>query len=273
MTNNIIVTILGCGSSSGVPTIENGWGNCNSKNSKNNRLRSSILLNINNFNILVDTSSDLRYQALVNKVDRVDCILYTHGHADHISGVNDIRSFNRIIKKAIPCYLSKETYNIIKYSMFEYVIADSKQEIEQTNFFKPLLIPNIVKDKDIISLNNNKITVKVIEYIHGKTTVLGYIFNNKIAYITDLLKFKDKSYLDYLKNLEVLIISSCVLKEHNSHITLQRVVDLIVTELKPKEAYLTHMSEVIDYDAETKNLRDQNINNIFLCYDGLKIKI
>lgn len=273
MRSNTTITILGCGSSTGVPTIEGGWGNCNSNNYKNNRLRSSILVNIDNFNILVDTSSDLRYQALINKITQVDCILYTHEHADHISGVNDVRSFNRIMKKAIPCYLNNNTYNLIKSSMFNYVFVNNYQELEQESFFKPLLIPNIIKDKDIINLNNNKITIKVIEYLHGTTTVLGYIFNNTMAYITDLLAFKDKSYLNNLKNLDVLIISACVLKEHSSHITLKKVVELITNDLKPKLAYLTHMSETIDYETETIKLQEQNLHNIFLCYDGLKIKI
>src|SRR3989344_6365311 len=117
------ITVLGCGTSTGVPVIGCKCSICTSKDIKNKRVRSSLLITANNKNILIDTSTDLRYQALTHNIERIDAVLYTHPHADHIHGIDELRSFNMIQKEAIPCYGSEFTINRIR-KMFDYIFTN-----------------------------------------------------------------------------------------------------------------------------------------------------
>ncbi|MGV3278379.1 MBL fold metallo-hydrolase [Rickettsiales bacterium LUAb2] len=267
------ITILGSGSSAGVPTIETGFGNCDPKNIKNHRSRASILIEINDYIILVDTSPDLRIQSLNNNIQRIDSILFTHFHSDHIAGVYDVRSFNRLTNSAINCYLTEENFDKISTSCeLAFRSVNEIKYIPNTtlyNFYRPTLIANIIKNQDIINFTKD-VQVEAFSHIHGKIFSTGYKFNNKVAYITDVSEIPNE-IIDHYKNLDVLIISACTLNDHFAHMKFSVIVELIQSVLKPKIAYLTHMNELIDYDTQTHWLKEQNINNIFLAYDGLII--
>lgn len=260
------VTILGCGSSSGVPSVENKFGNCDPSNKKNRRTRSSILINIDGFNILIDTSPDLRYQALKNNISNIDAILYTHYHTDHIVGAFELRGFNRLMEASINCYLNRETYdNIMEYCKFPFVqISDSNTK----GFSRPSLNCNIINNDSTFHLNNNRIKVDAILHKHGKCNVLGYIFNNKLAYVTDFSDFYPKNLSKY-KNLDCLIISACTPFNNSAHTRYDNVIHLINNKLRPKTSFLTHLNEFIDYDTEMSKLGKNS--SIKLCYDGLVI--
>ena len=176
------VTILGCGSSGGVPLIGNIWGPCDPNDFRNTRRRVSILVKIKNKTFLIDTSPDLRMQMLDAKVKNIDAVLYTHSHADHVHGIDDLRAFcwQRKDNKPIPIYGDEYTMNQLK-NRFNYAF--------QANLGPA--IPSLKANN--IEIGNNiieDINIQAIKQIHGKGYSLGYRFNN-IAYSTDVNKFPD----------------------------------------------------------------------------------
>ena len=180
---SIEINILGCGSSSGVPAIGNSWGNCNPNNPKNRRLRSSILVSCNDTNIIIDATPDLRQQLLNANVKKLDAVLITHTHSDHINGIDDFRFLNVLMKQDINLYASKKSIDQIK-QRFGYVFEKLVPEANGF-YYKPCLNPKIitksfkVKDLKISSIVQN----------HGFTESLGFRINN-FAYCTDVLDFE-----------------------------------------------------------------------------------
>ena len=265
---NYKITILGCGGSTGVPSIEYGWGNCNKQNAKNMRSRSSIFLEIvddsSNYNILFDCSPDFRSQALQNHIKHIDSILFTHAHADHIYGIDDLRSINRLIKNHINCYANNDTKNAI-YQAFSYIFL-SKKPVDFNNISKPLLkFHEINYYKDFIIGNNIKITPTL--QTHGKVETVGYIINNKIGYATDFSYLSEQT-IELYKNLDLLIVSAFTLKPHIAHMPLNELINLLEI-LKPKHVILTHMGTAIDYN-EVQSILP---NYIEPGYDGMIYKL
>lgn len=272
MKKSYKITILGCGSSSGVPTIENGWGNCNPENPKNIRTRTSALLtvsyfeaNSNNlkamFNILFDVTPDFRQQALNNNIKQVDTILFTHHHADHIYGIDDLRSINRLMQKSIPAYATKETLEALKKTHY-YIFNKPNPNLVKDIFYKPILDFNLFDYYDTLTLNKD-IIINTALQDHGKISSVGFIIDNKIGYITDFLKLSNKTLAMY-KNLAVIVIAGVTLKPHPSHMSIYEILELIKF-LKPQRAIITHMSEQLDYDF----LKGLLPKNVVAGYDGL----
>lgn len=272
------ITILGCGSSSGLPAVEFGWGCANPEESKNIRTRSSVLFSINDFHILIDTSPDLRAQALQNNIRKVNALLYTHEHTDHLVGADELRSFNRLQNSYIDCYLNKTTYERLK-GTFPFALTISPEKIKQFGFYCLALNFHLLQSgMNSFKLNRGQIQVDSLEHNHGQMTnpVVGYKINNRYGYITDIRSFYNfNQAVDFYSNLDVLIISSCVTSEtHRSHISFHEVLELIKNNLKPKKAFLTHLSEQIDYGACTAEIANQGLSRqVSLCYDGLVIEI
>ena len=251
------VTILGSGSSGGVPLIGNYWGECDPSNKKNTRTRVSVLVKLQNGkSIIIDTSPDLRVQALNNNIKNVDAVLWTHAHADHANGIDDLRQFLWTKKEELPVYGSLNTINSLK-RRFDYVFSKTN------NYFQPPLDVNILKEgkfnlcgQDAYSFNQ----------IHGKEITLGYKINN-FAYSTDVKEFPIKSE-QYLYDLDLWIVDCVRFEPHYSHSHFEQTISWI-NKYKPKKAILTHLGAWLDYEKLLKLCPD----NVFPAYDGLNINL
>ncbi|MDC3091213.1 MBL fold metallo-hydrolase [Rickettsiales bacterium] len=254
------VTILGCGSSTGVPAIGNNWGNCDPNNPKNIRMRSSILVKSESSTILIDAGPDLRQQLLNSNVDNLDAVFVTHGHADHIHGIDDFRFLNVLMNKDINLFASKKTIGQIK-EKFGYVFEKLNPQANGY-YYKPCLIPNIIKP----SFQLNKLKIKTFDQNHGFSISTGFRINN-IAISTDVVDL-DAEAFDNLNNLDLWIVDCLRFKPHKTHAHLEKTLQWI-DKVKPKKSILTHMNYEVDYDAISKMLP----KNCYAAYDGMKTKV
>ena len=253
-------TILGCGSSMGVPRSDGYFGKCNPNNKKNYRTRCSALIQSKNETILIDTSPDLRHQLIKNKVKKIDKVLYSHMHADQTHGINDLRVFYLHNKKTIPVHADNPTKKYL-FKTFKYCFTNNNEEYPAT--------------LKLNSLNNNltmmdgkkKIKIKSIKVKHCKVKSICYIFDNKIAYISDISDISKKDY-KHFKSLKYLIIDCLWIRYHPSHLNLESCLKFIKI-FKPKKAILTNLHSDLDYDFLKKSLP----KNIVPAYDGLSIKL
>ena len=257
---NFEITILGCGSSSGVPAIGNDWGNCNPSNPKNRRLRSSILIKTSKKNILIDATPDLRQQLLNSNVKHIDGVLITHCHADHINGIDDFRFLNVIMKQDINLYATKQVIQTIK-ERFSYVFEKLSPKANGF-YYKPCLIPNEISS----DFNINDLKISSFEQNHGFINSTGFRFNN-FAYCTDVLEF-DKKALQKLEGLDLWIVDCLRFKPHKTHAHFDKVMQWMEL-LKPKQTILTHMNYEVDYDF----IMSKVPKNCIAAYDGLKVKV
>ncbi len=252
----IKVKILGSGGSFGVPVLFDRWGKCDPDNKKNIRTRPSAILEKDGKTILIDTSPDLRFQMIDNKINKIDSVLFTHAHADHIHGINDLRCIHLATNKKVPVYVDKST-KLVLLKSFEYLF--SSKNLEQ--------YPPICEIKDYEAGNSYKINgfnVQVIHQNHGNIDSLGYIFDNKIAYNLDVKYFYDKNYLDLIKGIECWILGCLRYEKHPAHAEYDEILKWI-DYVQPKKTYLSHMTALIDYETEYQNLSKYNI---FPSYDG-----
>ena len=253
--------ILGCGSSLGVPRIDGFFGNCDPKNKKNYRTRCSAILKTDKENILIDTSPDLRQQLLDNNIKMIDKVFYSHHHADQTHGINDLRAFFIKRKKPIETYADTETSRYLN-NTFSYCFKKNSNEYPAT-----LKLKKIEKYMYIKNLKK-RIKIQAVKVSHGKVDSICYIFNKKLAYISDVNKIYKKDYR-YFKNLKYLIID-CLWdrKSHPSHFNLEKSLEMIKL-FSPKKSILTNLHSDLDY---TK-LKKQLPKNVFPAYDGMSIKL
>ena len=256
---NFKFTLLGTGSSMGVPRPDGFFGKCNPKNKKNFRTRCSALISFGKSNILIDTSPDLRQQLLNKKIKSIDQVLYTHMHADQTHGINDLRIFYLKQKKRIPVYCDKPTAKYL-YKNFSYCF---KKKYDYPAF---LLLKNLKKNFEIRN-STKKININAIKVKHGLIDTVAYIINKELAYISDANKFYKKDFNSF-KGLKYLIIDCLRYDKHPSHFNLDDVLR-IVKILKPKKTILTNLHSDLDYNKLLKILP----NNILPGYDGLSINI
>ena len=200
--------ILGCGSSVGVPRIDGIWGSCNKNNKKNLRTRSSAIIIKGKNSILIDTSPDLRYQLLSNKIRNLSSVILTHEHADQTNGLFELRPFLWKHNKKVNIYGDAVTMHLIK-KRHDYLF-------KRIGSYPPIVQSNIIKSKFSLGRSNEKIFFKAIKVKHGKTNSLGYIFENT-AYISDC---NDLSIINMkeLKNLKYLIIDCLKFKKNATHL-------------------------------------------------------
>ena len=259
MNNKITVTITGSGTSQGVPVIGCNCEVCCSTNKKDKRLRTSIHLNYKGKSIVIDTGPDFRQQMINQQISHLDAVLFTHEHKDHVAGLDDVRPFNFIQKKAIDIYCCDRVFTALKRE-FHYIFDPQ---------FQYPGIPNITRH--IISKENSfkidDITIEPIEVMHYKLPVLGFKID-KFAYITDAKTIKEKEK-SKIKNLDLLIINALRIKEHISHLNLEEAI-LLINELKPKKAILTHISHLMGKHEDVEKLLPKNVK---IAYDGLKINV
>ena len=254
------ITILGCGSSSGVPAIGNKWGNCDPNNPKNRRLRSSILVKYNNINLLVDATPDLRQQLLNANVKSLDGVLITHCHADHINGIDDFRFLNVLMKKDLNLYATKQNIDEIK-KRFAYVF-DKLSPQANGFYYKPCLIPNEING--LFEINNLKILS--FQQDHGFIESTGFRIKD-FAYSSDIFNISEDVF-EKLENLDLWIVDCLRFEPHKSHAHYDKVMKW-VKRLKPKKTILTHMNYEIDYE----HINTLLPKNCKAAYDGLKLKL
>ncbi|MCK9162927.1 MAG: MBL fold metallo-hydrolase [Bacteroidales bacterium] len=256
---NLRIVFLGTGTSQGVPLIGCHCEVCSSKDIKDKRLRSSCLIESKDDTILtIDAGPDFRQQMLTNKVDRLDAILVTHSHRDHISGLDDVRSYNYLQSEPMPIYANIKALEEIK-SAFSYAFTESRYPGLPTFNLCP-----VDKDK---KFKIKELEIIPIEVMHYKLKILGYRINN-FAYITDA-KTIEKQEKEKLKGVEFLVVNALRREEHFSHFTLQEALDFI-KEINPKQAYLTHISHFLGLHKEVGKELPPNVS---LAYDGLTIEI
>lgn len=228
------ITILGSGTSTGVPMVGCRCPVCTSEDPRDKRTRSSVLIETAGSYILVDTSTDLRKQAIRHKVPRIDAVLFTHSHADHIHGIDDLRGFHFIHKRIIPCYGRKETLDLITRN-FSYIFKGMESE-----GYAPLLEAHEVHHP--FQLFGK--TVIPIPLIHGSSQSTGYRIDNT-AYLTDCSAIPASS-LAMLGGLDILIIDALRYTPHITHFNIEGALR-VVGELRPRRAIFTHLTHEVPY--------------------------
>lgn len=255
--DSLSITVLGSGTSVGVPTIGCECAVCCSNDPRDNRMRPSILVNYNGHGILIDTTPDFRQQALRFKIQRVDAILFTHSHADHIMGLDDVRPFNFHQGGIIPIYGSAQTLEDIRRA-FRYIF-----DLKESESSRPRLAPH--------AFNSEPVNLFGLEFLpvrldHGKGTVYGFRFG-PAAYLTDHSDIPPDS-MKKLTGLDVLFLDALRRRPHPTHSTVERSIES-VERLKPKDAYFTHICHDLPHAQTERGLPP----NIHLAYDGLELRL
>ena len=251
------ITFLGTGTSQGVPIIACECEVCHSVNPKDNRLRTSILVESESTNIVIDSGPDFRQQLLREKVKTLDGVVFTHEHKDHIAGLDEVRAFNFINNMRMPVYATERVQQAIKRE-FAYIFTEEQYPG----------IPQI----DLHTITDDAFTIKDIELLpinvmHYKMPVKAFRIKN-FCYITDANYISDIDK-EKIKGSDVIVVNALRKEEHISHFTFQQAIDL-VKEFNPKHAYFTHISHQLGlHDSVSKELPDF----IKLAYDGLQIEI
>ena len=250
------ITFLGTGTSDGVPVLGCNCEVCTSKDRRDKRTRTSIVINYNNKNYIVDTSLDFRYQLLREKIKNIECVFYTHHHADHSSGIVDLRALNFTMRKSIDCYGNKSTMEILadKYDYF-FNPVQKGGGLPQVHFY------HISEPFELDGLKITPIPVK-----HGILSILGYRFND-FSYITDS-SYISESSLNIIKGSKVLVLNALRYRGHSTHLSLQEAVN-IADSLQIKKVYFTHMT----HDILHRRLLKELPKNMQPAYDGLSFVV
>lgn len=252
------VLFLGTGTSHGVPMIGCTCAVCRSTDPRDKRLRPSIYLDVPGYaRLLVDTGPDLRQQALVHELTRVDAVLFTHAHADHILGLDELRRFNAIQGGDIPCYANAPTWETIRRS-FSYIfdgvarLGGGIPELSTHEITGPFVVRGI--------------RVVPVPLWHGRMPVLGFRFGS-LAYLTDCNRLDDRAW-GLVEGVETLIIDALRDRPHSTHFSLDEALD-VVARIKPRRAFTTHMTHDLGHAATSARLP----HGVELAYDGLVLDV
>lgn len=254
------VTVLGCGSSSGIPVIGCRCRVCTSDNPKNQRTRVSVYVETDGRGLLIDTSPDLRQQALSQKIEQVDAVLYTHDHADHTHGVDDLRSFNALSDAALPVYGDEHTLELVK-QRFPYAFLP-----KPPFWFRPCLTPHVLPEKPIHRFEAAGVPVTMFQQTHGKMHTLGYRIGD-FSYSTDI-DFLPETAFEALEGTQLWVVDCLRYTKSFSHSHLALTLSWI-ERVKPKLAILTHMAHDFDYDTLSAELP----SGVVPGYDGIVVEL
>jgi phosphoribosyl 1,2-cyclic phosphate phosphodiesterase len=261
-------TVLGCASSPGVPRVNGDWGACDPLNPKNRRTRAAFLIRQigpdgGETTVAVDTGPDFREQMITNKVHSLDAVIYTHSHADHVHGIDDLRGFALSQRKRIPIYADPETMARIRAG-FGYCL-ETPPGSEYPPITEPRLI-NSLDDPILIDGAGGTIAIQPLDQVHGSIRSLGYRIGD-VAYCCDVSDFP-RATIERLQGLDTLIIDSLQYKPHPSHLSVDQALWWI-DKLDPKRAYLTHMHVPLDYET----VANETPERVEPCYDGLTFEV
>jgi len=256
MTSVRTFTFLGTGTSVGIPMVGCRCDVCRSTNPRNHRYRCSVLINTAKGNILIDTTPELRLQLVREQVERIDAVLYTHQHADHLHGLDDLRPFSTYTGQPIPLYCTEEVEERIR-ATFSYAFAS---EDRPSKGYVPKLEVRRIGQEPFVAVEE---LVTPIPLLHAGMTVLGFRVGG-VAYCTDVSLVPDSSW-PLLDGLDVLIVDALRFKPHVAHFCINEALE-VIARARPRQAYLTHMSHDIDHDTVNRQLPQ----NVELAYDGLK---
>ncbi|MGE4281434.1 MAG: MBL fold metallo-hydrolase [Magnetospirillum sp.] len=231
------VTILGCGAACGVPSISRGWGACDPSNPRNRRRRPSILVHGPEGDILVDTTPDLREQLLDADVRKLAGVLYTHDHADHLHGIDDLREVNRVMRAPLPIHAAPEVLDSIRIR-FPYVVGKVE---EGQSIYRPMLDLYPISPSFQLAGTN----VQTFDQDHGYCRTTGFRFG-PLAYSTDAVDLPEESFA-ILEGVDTWIVGCLSYDPHPTHAHLDKVLTWI-DRVKPRQAWLTHMTPSLDYD-------------------------
>lgn len=250
------VTFLGTGTSQGVPVIACACNVCLSGDRRDKRLRTSVFLEADGYNIIIDTGPDFRYQVLRAGISRLDAILYTHEHRDHIAGLDDVRSFNFKQKMAMPIYGNHQVIEQIKRE-FHYIFESSYPGI-------PRLEIHEIQNQGFAVGN---LPVLPIRVMHHKLPVFGFRIHD-FTYITDANYIPEPEF-DKVRGTKILVINALQKDDHLSHFTLNEALE-VVDRVMPEKAYFTHISHNLGLH---KDIAKELPANVMLAYDGLSITL
>jgi phosphoribosyl 1,2-cyclic phosphate phosphodiesterase len=256
-SKQISATFLGTGTSTGVPVVACDCKVCTSIDHRDQRLRTSILLAINGQNFVIDCGPDFRYQMIREKVEDITAILFTHGHRDHIAGLDDVRAFNYVLNKTVDIFATQGVIDSINKE-FPYILK------EKRFFGAPQLHFHVIENTPFTV---NGVQFTPIEVMHHKMPVFGFRIND-LTYITDASHISDEEKKKIIGS-NVLVINALRKSPHISHFSLEQALH-VINEVKPAKAYITHLSHFMGlHDAIEKDLPE----NVFIAYDGLQIQV
>ena len=266
MTDTLRLTILGCGSSPGVPRISGDWGACDPTNPKNRRMRASALVErvsaTGTTRVVVDTGPDFREQMLMARVKTLDAAVYTHAHADHIHGIDDLRGYVLEQRRLMDVYADRPT-TVRLHDAFGYCF-----QTPPGSAYPPILRAHPIDHDEPFAIRGEggALTFEPLPQIHGDIISLGFRIGS-VAYCPDVSNFPPTT-ADRLKDLDLLVIDALQYRSHPSHLSLSESLEWI-EKLSPKRAVLTHMHIPLDYDT----VMEKTPGNVEPAFDGLVIEV
>lgn len=249
------VTILGSGTSTGVPMVGCSCPVCTSDDPHDKRTRSSVLIRYGSSTILIDTSPDLRQQALREKIQGIDAVLFTHSHADHVNGIDDLRGFHFMHQQVIPCFAAPSTLHIL-LKRFCYIFEE-----QEGSGYTPLLDPHSITGEIHIS----ELKIIPVTLPHGNTVSIGYRIGN-FAYLTDCNAIPEDA-VDLLQGIEILVLDGLRWNPHPSHFNIETAI-AAAQRLAPKRIILTHLSHDVRYADHIKLPQ-----GVEFAYDGMEFHL